>query len=268
METGTNNKTRNAVLNLSPGTTSVFLLVGTGLAFLFRLREWPGQAWTDAVWLLLSLAVTIQWSGRHLPLQNILMAIATLFALGWFVKFVNEVGFHSVAELPGVDMLTQSNLAGYAQPLAWTVLLLNARGVAKLILDLKGKRPNRGLWTLAVASVLVCVSELSKWSTVGKGGLSNWHANSAHLVAWWGYSVFCLALATPALSKRRPVPEYDSIEPIWVWAGINCLVIVAAATEKNWLAVFLQAAATAIATGSALRGYGCQERERLTAVHR
>jgi hypothetical protein len=266
METGANNQTWNTVLKSSSRPVSVLLLVGTGLAFLNRLYEWRGQAWTDAVWLLLGLAVTILWCSRNLPLQNSLSAIATLFALGWFIKFVSKVGFHSVAELPGVCMPTQSSLADYAQPMAWAVLLLNARGVARLILSLKGKRPNRGLWTLAVAGILVCVPQLAEWSTIKRGGLSNWHGYVVHIAAWWGFSVFCLALATPALSKRRPGPEFDSIEPVWIWAGFNCLVIVTAVNQKNWVATIFQAAAIAIVAGSAVRGYECRERESLTEL--
>ena len=248
-----------------PSARALFLLFlgGTGIAALHRLCGWSGQEWTEALWLALALGLTFLWSRRNLPLQNILLAVVSLSAMGWFAELVSEAIPRQSDGLPGFSWVSAPKFADYGRQVAWAVLLLNSRGVAKLLIGRRAKSPKRGLWILAFSSALACAFNIGLWAAPGADRPGFRLENGATLVAGYVFALFCLALTTPALLMKRPGPEVTSIEPVWIWASLNCLAIAAAISEGNWMAVMFQGVTTVVVSWAATRSSRLRDRGAL-----
>jgi hypothetical protein len=236
-------------------TLSVLYLVGSVFTAMGRYFAWPGQPWVEALWVTLALAVTIVWLNRNLPLQNVLLAMATVVSLGFVALVAAEAGKPGNSLALGLAPIPGSASAKYVQSLTWALLLLNAQGVARFILTRKEESTSYGFWVIGIAGALVGGFQLGLEAAVGPPLHQTWVFKTATLAGWYCFAVLCLVLASPALLKRKPGERARSIEPVWVWIGLNLLVMATAASRGLWMVATIQGAVTALGSWPGLRSF-------------
>jgi len=236
-------------------TLSVFFLAASAFAAIGRFSGWAGQASAEAICVALGLAVTVVWLKRNLPLQNVLLAMATMASLGGVAILAVEAGKPGSHLNLGLGSMQAPGLAKCTQAAAWMLLLLNAQGVARLLAARRESSPFYGLWILGLASGLVCGFEVGLEAAINGPSNNTWALKAAMLVGWYCFALLCLALASPALLKRKPGPRVLSIEPVWVWIGLNLVVMAAAANRGVWTVAAFQGAVTALGAWPGLRAF-------------
>jgi uncharacterized membrane protein len=116
--------------------------------FLFRLPLTP--AVSDALVLLLALATTLVSLAGQLPAQNVLLATVVIALIGG--------GIHAIGAFTGIPfgpvIYTPENgprlfnALPWFMPFLWVIVILNARGVARLILRPWRKLRVYGFWLI------------------------------------------------------------------------------------------------------------------------
>jgi hypothetical protein len=214
-------------------------------------RMWPGPVSVGdvpwAVWLSIALAAatTVAAQTRELPVQNVLLASAIIAVAGL-------VG-GTVDKLPSVELIEQSYSAGggatlfgsafWATPIMWVVLILNGRGVAKLLLRPWRRTPHYGFWVLGSAVLLVMGLETSAVAiNQCSGSMSHMTDNHwawTHWAVWTVLALVTLAVVTPMLINKSVVERAPTPQPLLVWLAINFLVLTDAALRQVWSALGL-----------------------------
>jgi len=141
----------------------------------------------------------------------------------------------------------------WAMPLVWIVVILNARGVGRLVLRPWRKGKNYGLWLIGVASLLVVLLDLGLepfatrvkrywlWG-VSKTSLNWYNAPWVNFVGWAVTALLILAFATPSLINKIPAKQSPATDwfPLVVWLMLNFLLATAAVSNQLWpAAVFV-----------------------------
>jgi hypothetical protein len=237
-------------------TMAVVFLGAAGFAAIGRFQGWPGQAWTESLWVALCLGVTVVWLQRNVPLQNVLLAMATLASLALVAVLAIEAGKPGSYLSLGLASTQAPPLRKYMQAVAWTLLLLNAQGVARLIATQKEKSPFYGFWIIGLASALACGFQVGLEAAVNPASNETWVLKAAMVLGWYCAALICLALASPALLKRKPGPRIVSVEPAWVWIGLNLLALATAANRGLWTVVAFQGAVTVLGAWPGWRARG------------
>src|SRR6185312_15321639 len=92
----------------------------------------PGKInWPGAVLLLSSLACTIAALARHLPLQNILFAVALIIFGSGAAEWLNVVTGIPFGPITFGAVGPKFHSLPWALPIVWTVAIINSRGVAR-----------------------------------------------------------------------------------------------------------------------------------------
>jgi uncharacterized membrane protein len=130
-------------------------------------------------------------------------------------------------------------------PLIWVVMLLNARGVARLILRPWRQNPIYGLWVIGVSAVLVVLLDfelepfatqvMGYWSWKPTRIPSDWFSTPwVNFLGWAVTSLLILAFVTPALINKKPVRQPLDYHPLMMWLLLNLLLLTGAATRRFW----------------------------------
>ena len=250
--------------------TSVFAVS----AVLEGLNLWNGQAalvsrqFTDGALLLSAAASTLLSLCSQLPAQNVILAAAVVWGVTGLVHWVN-----GVASVPLGPLTYHTQNVGrymvpplpWSVPVLWVISILNARGIARLILRPKRGTSHYGFWVLGVTVLLVIAFELAfqpfatqikqYWSwTVTK---LPWDYYSAPLSAFFGSGVMTfliLLFVTPALINKNPKPIAPSFHPLFVWTSLNALFLLGAAVAHLTAAPILMAIQLTVVVGLAVLG--------------
>src|SRR6185369_16898132 len=124
-----------------------------------RERHWP-----EGLLLLLATATTLASLTRQLPAQNVLLAATVVGFIGGAIQVVG-----GMTGIPfGPFVYNQENIGRFlfpplpwSVPFIWVTVLLNARGVARLVMRSRRGKPNYGLWVIGTTVALVVLFELS-----------------------------------------------------------------------------------------------------------
>jgi len=221
-----------------------------------------------AVAVVLSATVTtLAATGCRLPLQNVLLAAAVIAFIGGAVQLLGAAsgipfGPITYADAAGRRFL---NLLPWPMPLVWVVLVLNARGVARLVLRPWRKTRTYGFRVIGLACALAVLFDLGLepfackvnrfWVWQTSANTPAWHgAPWVNFIAWSLTTLLILAFATPALISKKPVKHPPQYHPLIVWLVLNGLFAAAAAGRQLWWATGLVVAGNLIVTVFALRG--------------
>jgi hypothetical protein len=129
---------------------------------------------------------------RTQPLQNVIAAFVVMTLLSTASLFL---------ELP---------LPHWTVPPLWTSIVLNSRGVAKLLLLPCRSAKGYGFWLIALASVLATVLMLPlKPSFI-----------------WLPFAAALQFLTVPWLIEKKPAVPPPNFFPLWVWVALALGAIV------------------------------------------
>lgn len=226
-----------------------------------------GASWLDGLCLLLALGTTLLGLGRRLPFQNVLMAAGLIALLSGAVLCLGAasgVPFGPVqfSERLGGRLL---DLLPWPLPWLWVVVLINARGVARLIMRPWRRTGGYGFWVIGIAGLLAAAFDLTlePFAVRVKGwwtwpaARTTWLWYSAPWVSflgWFAVTVAILVFTTPWLINKQPGTRLMDYHPLVVWTLLGLGLVVGNATQGAWSAVWTTLAGQGLVAWLALRG--------------
>jgi uncharacterized membrane protein len=247
---------------------STFLLAAAFLLALFAVAIKSDSNWPETVLLLIATVSTLAALTRQLPAQNVLLAagiIALIGGLAHAIGVKSGIPFGPFMFGTGIGWKFL-NFLPWVIPLLWIVVVLNSRGVARLILRPWRKMRTYGFWLIGLTALFTMLFDCTLepfaahakhywiWTTSGYS-LTPQGAPISNSVGWFIIPVLMLAFATPALINKqlskRSAPDFH---PLAVWLGGILLFAIGAAMNGLWSAVAVDAVIGIAATVFAIRG--------------
>ena len=247
----------------------LFLVVWVANAGLTGLRlELPaGFGWVEALLPLTAALTTLLALAQRLPLQNVLMAGVWIMSLA--------AGILAVGALTGMPFgpFIYTEAAGerafdvvpWAMPLLWLVLIINARGVARLIMRPWRKTNFYGFWVIGLACALVVIFALGfepfatrvkhYWVWESAATVRGWYsAPWVNFLGWFLAALAITALSIPWLINKHPVKQPMDYQPLILWSLLNLWPAIGNAGHQLWLPVLVSLAGNGVAIAWAIRG--------------
>jgi putative membrane protein len=244
---------------------AIFALVLAAQCLPLNLPGQPG--WLEALLLLLTTAGTLTALARQLPLQNVLLAAFVIALMGGTAHAIGvTMGIPFGPFLFGADAGPQLfKTLPWGMPLLWVVVLLNSRGVVRLILRPWRKIRSYGFWLIGLTTLLALLFDLALdpfaarakhyWLWLPTKFPMTWlGAPLVNFFSWAAVSLLILAFVTPALINKGPRQSAPDFHPLAVWLGAILLFGVAAGLRGMWLAAALDGTLAVLAASFAIRG--------------
>lgn len=245
-----------------------WLLLLVALVAPLRLPGRPG--WPEAVAVVATTLATMVSLARQLPAQNVILGAAIIALLGGSVHAIGAatgIPFGPISYLESAGPRIFNTLA-WPMPFLWVIVILNSRGVARLILRPWRKLRSYGFWLIGFTVALTVLFDvaLEPFATAVKHYWI-WHPTRLPLtwgsapltdfLGWLVTALLILAFATPVLIDKRRLrsanrpPDYH---PLTVWLLAVILFAVGAATKQLWLATSVCSCIALAIVVFALRG--------------
>ena len=223
------------------------------ISFFWPLK-FPG--WLDAIFLVLATAGTLSALWRRLPLQNVLLVAFGIAAIGGGFSALGartDLPFGPFVFTSGIGPLMFRTLP-WAMPLVWVVIVLNSRGVARLILRPWRKTKAYGFRVIGITALLVLLFDVAfepfasqvkhLWLWLPTALPLTWQGASVmNFLAWALIAVLILLFVTPALVVKKPRSKSrPDFYPLGLWLGALLLFGMGCAVKGIWPPVFVDAA--------------------------
>jgi uncharacterized membrane protein len=243
-----------------------FVLV---VVMLFKPLKLPGNpGWPELLLLASGVACTITALAQRLPLQNVLLSVFLIAVLGGAVHALGAItgipfGPFEFSENIGPQVF---QTLPWAVPLIWILAVLNARGVARLILRPWRKINAYGFWIIGVTAALTLLFDFAlepfasrvkhDWLWTPTKFPINWQgAPVSNFLAWAAMSVLISVVIAPALINKQPgkknTPDFH---PFAIWLGAILLFATGCAQDGLLSAAVADGVLAAIVTVFAIRG--------------
>ena len=256
-----------SVYAISIAAMGCFLLVLWQTISQQPLSGKPG--WPEALLVITLALATLANLSRHLPGQNVLLAAAIIAVVGGIahgVGAVTSIPFGPFAYSDSCGPRFFNTLA-WPIPALWIIIVLNSRGVARLMLRPWRKLKNYGFWLIGITTALVMLFDLALepfasqtnhyWFWLPTTFPITWqNVPLVNSLGWVLATLLMLAFATPALinkqsRSRKTVPDYH---PLIVWLLGLALFATGAGMHHLWVVVGFCVASALVTTVFALRG--------------
>ncbi len=245
---------------------AVFVLV---VVMLFKPLKLPGNpGWPELLLLAAGVVCTITALAQRLPLQNVLLSVFIIAVLGGAVHAlgaITGIPFGPFEFGDGIGPQVFKTLP-WAVPLIWILAVLNARGVARLVLRPWRKINAYGFWLIGVTAGLTLLFDFALepfasrvkhyWLWTPTKFPVTWEGVPvSNFLAWAAVSVLISVVIAPALINKQPgkrnTPDFH---PFAIWLG--AVLLFAAGCAQNGLlrAAVADGIMAAIVTVLALRG--------------
>ena len=247
----------------------LFLLVWVANWALLMLRvELPPEGrWVESLLPVAACATTLLALGRRLPLQNVLMAGALIGGIGSIITGVAASSGVPFGPVVYGDALGEKlfGVVPWPIPFLWVALVINGRGVARLIMRPWRRTNYYGFWVIGLTCLLAVVFELgfepfavhvkSYWIWLGAKSVLSWHtAPWVNFLGWFVSVLGILAFSIPWLINKHPVKHPMDYQPLVVWLLINLWVATGNAAQGLWSAAAASAIGNTLAAVYAIRG--------------
>lgn len=244
---------------------SLLLVLGQILSGL-TLPGKPG--WAEALLVITTASATLLALARQLPGQNVLLAAVIVGMIGGVAHTVGAktaVPFGPISFTGAGPQLF--DVLPLAVPALWIIVVLNSRGVARLILRPWRKLRNYGFWLIGITTALTVLFNLALepfasranhyWLWLPTKFPATWHGMPlTNSLGWMITTLLILAFATPSLinkqqRSRKSVPDYH---PLITWLLLLTLCATGAITNQLWSAAVVSITIGIATTVFALRG--------------
>jgi uncharacterized membrane protein len=247
---------------------STFLLAAAFLAALIAGLAKADTNVPETLLLLLATVSTLTALVRQLPAQNVLLVAAMIAGIGSAAQVATVkagIPFGPILFGPAAGWKLFGTLP-WIMPLLWVVMVLNSRGVARLVLRPWRKTRAYGFWLMGFTALFTMLLDcaLEPFATHLKHYWI-WTANGFSLtpqggpvsnpVGWFIVTLLMLAFATPALiNKQLSKRSSPDLHPLAVWLGAVLLFGSAAAGHGFWVVAGVDTAIGLVTAGFAIRG--------------
>jgi uncharacterized membrane protein len=237
---------------------SLFVFFALDLLLVCLRLRWPGLLFGDARWpdgllLVLALAATVASLSGQIPAQNAVLAAILIGFMGGAVGLLGAttgVPFGPLVYNKGNVGAFLINPLPWTVPMFWVVTLLNARGVARLVLRKYRFHRNYGFAIMGTTVVLVVLLELSfepyavlvkeYWSWKATKLPFTWYsAPLSNFLGWAVTSLLMLLFVTPALINKSPVKKPPAYHPLGVWELLSLPFLLGTTLHGLWTAAVL-----------------------------
>jgi uncharacterized membrane protein len=250
-------------------TFILFLLVWVvnWVLLLFRIEVPREGQWIEALLPVTAAATTLLALGKRLPLQNVVTATVLIGGIGVVITAVGAltaVPFGPVIYLDGMGPQL-FGVVPWSMPLMWVVLIINGRGVARLIMRPWRKTNYYGFWVIGLTCALVVLFDLGfepfasrvkdywLWQT-SRSAVTWYSAPLANVLGWFIAALAMLVFAIPWLINKQPVKQPIDYQPLAVWLLLNLWVATGNASHQQWAALGVLVAGNVLSTTYAIRG--------------
>jgi uncharacterized membrane protein len=223
--------------------------------------------WSEVFLVLFATVTTLVALSRQLPGQTVLLAAIVIAVIGGLAHLLN-----AFLEIP-FGRFTYTNEAGpqfynalsWSVPFLWVIAVLNARGVARLILRPWRKIRIYGFWLIGLTAILTLLFDFGLepfatrvkhyWLWSPNRVPFDWYgAPVVNFIGWMVTTLLIMGFATPILIKKKPAKLPVDYSPLLVWVLLNLLFIAGTMAQQLWWAVGLGITACLLATTFAIRG--------------
>jgi len=252
--------------------SSVAALICFGLVLWQMLSPTPlpgKPGWPEALLIVTLTLATLTQLARQLPAQNVLLAAAIIGTVGGTAHglgALTAIPFGPFAYMDRIGPVFY-HLFAWPIPFLWIIVVLNSRGVARLILRPWRKLKRYGFWLIGVTTALVILFDLALepfaaqvnryWLWLPTTFPVTWYGVPlTNSLGWLVTTLLLLAFATPPLinkqsRSRKTIPAYH---PLIVWLLGLGLFAISAGRHQLWLAVGYCVVTGIVTAFFALRG--------------
>ncbi len=232
-----------------------------------RMESSPAARWSNAFLLCFATLSTLLALGRRLPLQNVVATAGVIAVIGGAISILN-----SAASVPFGPVRYTSSIGGklfdvlpWPVPLGWIFVIVNGRGVARLIMRPWRQTNYYGFWVMGLTCFLAVIFDLgfepfagsvkSYWIWQTQEAILSWyHAPWMNFLGWFVASLAILVAAMPWLINKRPISQPVDYDPLILWLMLNIWVGLGNAVHHFWPAVIVSLIGNSMATVFAIRG--------------
>lgn len=239
-------------------------LAAGGTSLLFLLRA-PTSIWTPILaiaFFLCAASAHVFAIARRLPAQSALACGAVVWAVT-FVALTLAVGYPALlgridfARWPGASEPTRLPWQVPALGVLWIALVLGARETLRSLLRPWRRDKYYGFFLLAGTALLVLTADLAVQPFAFRlAGWWSWQG-PFHGASWQGVPLQCFAtsfvlallaatFATPWLIPKHPIQTAADCWPLAIWLLVQSYFAVGNVIHKQWMAVGLTAAISAV----------------------
>jgi uncharacterized membrane protein len=234
---------------------------------LLRLDLRDGGRWIEAAFLLIGVATSMLGLARRLPLQNVLMAAMQITCLSGGIIAVGVLSGVPFGPVMFSDRFGDRifDAVPWPLPLLWVMIIINGRGVARLIMRPWRKTNFYGFWVIGLTCALAAIFDLGfeplgvyvkdwwVWRT-RESVLSWYHAPWINFLGWFVTALGVIAFTIPWLINKQPIKQPMDYHPLIVWLLLNFGLAAVNAAHGLWLAAIAGALANSLALAYAVRG--------------
>ena len=217
--------------------------------------------------LFLAAVSTLMALGRRLPLQNVLATAMIITAISAAV-----IALTSVSGVPwgpirysGVLGAPLFGVLPWPLPLLWIFLIVNGRGIARLIMRPWRKTNYYGFWVMGVTCLLVVMFDLGLeplavsvkhyWIWQTPESVPAWYtAPWVNFLGWFVTALAILTFTMPWLINKQPVKQPIDYYPLVLWLMLNIWIGLGNALHQAWPAVVESVIGNAVVATYAIRG--------------
>jgi putative membrane protein len=208
----------------------------------------PDAVWPVGVLLVVATASTLVSLTRTLQVQNVCVTAAFILVLAAAVLFLDAktaIPFGPLIFTPNCGEQIFDALP-LTPPLLWLVIILNCRGVARLILRPWRKLRTYGFRVIGLTCLLTVLFDLGLepfatrvhrfWIWDVTGTAPGWFAAPwVNFLGWAMTTLLILAFTTPWLINKMPSGKRPpDIHPLFLWLTLNLYLAASLATHQLW----------------------------------
>ena len=232
-----------------------------------RVEGAPGLRVFLAAFPLMACVTTLLALGRRLPFQNVLTAACIIASVTTGVMAVAVTTGFPFGPIVFNETLGEKlfQTVPWVLPVLWVILVINGRGVARLIMRPWRKTNFYGFWVIGVTCALVVWFDvgLEPFATGTRAwwiwplgrGISTWYsAPWANFLGWFILVLGTLVFTIPWLINKQPIKQPMDYHPLIVWLLLNGFLALGNAMEGNLWAVGITLAGHLTAAVLAVRG--------------
>jgi uncharacterized membrane protein len=219
------------------------------LRFCLANAKWADAPWPDGVLLVLATATTLASMVRRLPGQNVMLAAIVIAVMGGAIHTLGGLTAMPFGPFVFTDRVGRALFEPlpWSIPLLWLVVILNARGVARLVLRPWRQARNYGFWLLGVGVLLVVLFDFSLepfatqvmhyWTWKATKLPFDWYSTPyVNFLGWALSALLILILVTPALLNKSPTKRPTEHHSLVAWLALLGVLATAAVRHQFWTA--------------------------------